>query len=133
MKSLTKVQIILFRNPSNPEFLLLKTTGRRSIWQGITGGVEETDSSLKYAAMRELEEELGIKTTEDKIIGPLHEFEFQTEREGFEGTTAKEYCFAFEIPASYEVHLSEEHSEYKWLPFEEAVQLVDYENPKMVM
>lgn len=133
MKHLVKVQIILYRNPKKPEFLLLKTNSKPPIWQGITGGVEEFDASLQDAAIRELKEELGIMTTEDTIIGPLHSFEFTTDRKGYEGTVAKEYCFAYEIQPEYEVKLSSEHSEYKWLPFNEAVELIDFDTPKLVM
>ena len=133
MKNLVKVQILLYRSPQKPEFLLLKTTRPPFIWQGITGGVEETDASLQDAAIRELDEELGIKTTEDTIVGPIHSFEFPTDRKGFEGTIAKEYCFAYEVQPEYEIRLSAEHSEYQWLPFKKAVELIDYDTPKLVM
>lgn len=135
MHKLVKVQIVLYRNPSDPEFLLLMTSGKKHdpIWQGITGGVEESDRSIKLAALRELDEELNMKADEKKIIGPFYTFQFQTYRKGYEGTTATEYCFAYELPKDFSVKLSDEHQSYKWLPFDEAVNLIDHENPKIAL
>lgn len=135
MKELKKIQVILFRNPSKPEFLLLRTSPKRSmqIWQGITGGVEPSDKNLRGAALRELKEELNINAVENNLLGPIHEFQFTTDRKGYEGTIATEYCFAYELPHNFQVKLSDEHDACKWLNFEEAVKLIDFDNPKKTL
>lgn len=135
MKLLKKVQVIVFRKSPSIEFLILKTSRKwsQSIWQGVTGGVEKFDEDLRTAALRELKEELSINSDREKLIGPLHEFTFTTQRRGYEGTTATEYCFGYEVSGDYEVKLSDEHSEYKWLPFKDAVKLIDYEDSKKVL
>jgi dATP pyrophosphohydrolase len=135
MKPLKKVQIIVYKK--NPlRFLVLRTSQSRSqrIWQGVTGGVEESDTSIREAALRELHEELGIDGVDAKLSPVIHEFTFITNRKGYQpGTTATEYCFGYEVPETYEVRLSHEHSEYRWLPFEDAEQLIDFEDPKLVI
>jgi dATP pyrophosphohydrolase len=135
MKKLQKIQIILFREKRKKlEFLLLKREGlQRSWWQGITGGVEEFDETLKDACVRELNEEINFQTANDKIIGPLNQFEFVTKRKGYEGQTATEYIFAIELPVDFKPILNDEHSEFKWLGFEEAINLIDFKESKDVV
>jgi dATP pyrophosphohydrolase len=135
MTPLRKVQVIVYRKEPGLEFLLLKTSPMRSqqIWQGVTGGVESSDADLKTAALRELNEELKINPRNDKLMGPLYSFTFTTNRKGYEGTLATEYCFGYEVSSDYKVSLSDEHSEFKWLSYEQAVELIDYENSKLVI
>lgn len=132
---LKKVQIILYRNPHNPEYLLLRTHPRRgkSIWQGVTGGIESEDVSIKAGAVRELQEEIGIAADEKNLIGPLYEFQFETNRTGYEGSTATEYCFGYELQDGEEPRLSEEHIEFVWLPYKKVLERIDYDSAKHVL
>lgn len=131
---LQKIQIALFRKSrNNIEFLLLKANKKRIFWQGVTGGVESYDKDLKHAVVRELKEELNIDAKPEQVIGPLHQFDFITSRKGFEGQITNEQCFGFQLLKDYEVQLSKEHNEYRWLPYEEAYKLIDYKNPKKVI
>lgn len=135
MKQLRNINVILYKNPQDPQFLLLRTSGVKApaIWQGVTGKIEDADSSIQDAACREVGEELGFKVDKDKMKGPIHEFEYTTERKGYEGTLAHQYCFSCELPMDFKVELSREHQEYRWLPFQEAIALIDYENPKKAL
>ncbi len=129
-----KVQVIIFRKKDKrPEFLLLRKKGEKVFWQGITGGIEASDKSIKDAAIREVKEELSIEVKTKDLIGPLHQFTFITPRKGYEGQEVREFCFGLEISPDSSFQLSDEHDAYKWLPFQEALELIAYDNPKKVV
>lgn len=135
MNKLIKIQIILFRkHNSRIEFLLLKRIGtKKTWWQGITGGVETTDSSLVHACVRELKEELGLILEKHYITGHYKQFSFSTNREGYKGQIALEYIFGAQLPHDFVPTLSDEHVEYKWLPFARAHKLIDFPESKEAM
>jgi dihydroneopterin triphosphate diphosphatase len=132
MRTNKKVQVIIFKNLKDPLFLLLKTNqGEKSFWQGVTGGVEDTDSSIEEAAIREVSEELSIKITDLK--GPIHSYKFKTSHPDYIGQEMEEFCFYSEVPENTEIILSDEHQEFKWLSFKEAHDLIAHDNPKLVL
>lgn len=133
MRTDKKVQIILYKNPKNPQFLILLTDqGEESFWQGVTGGVEDADPSLKAAASREILEELGLRVLEDKLVGPLHQYRFRTSLPEAKGSEVEEFCFTAEVSDYGDLKLSE-HKDFKWLPFDEAIKLIDHRNPKIFL
>lgn len=134
MFKLKKIQVILYKIEKNEtRFLLLKRSGNPEIWQGITGGVETKDKTLLDAAIREIKEELNHTVEIAHIKGPLYEFEFVTNRKGYEGKVAKEYCFSYRLPLEYEVELSNEHTDFAWLPFDKAIERIDFETSKKLL
>lgn len=135
MKRLRNVNVIKYRKRNELEFLLLKTSGIKgpSIWQAVTGKIDDTDLTIKDTVSRELKEDVGVIMNIDQVIGSIHEFQYTTERKGYGGTLAHQYCFACELPKDLEVRLSHERQEYRWLSFKEVVKLIDYENPKKAL
>jgi 8-oxo-dGTP pyrophosphatase MutT (NUDIX family) len=71
------VSLILTEQNNEKQFVLIKKTGnsgRHSGQFGLPGGkVENTDSTLWHTAVRETEEEVGIKLTENNLLGNLSE------------------------------------------------------------
>ncbi len=106
------------------------------IWQFVSGGGEDDEQPLE-TAYREVWEETGIKAKEiiplvshahvpAAFIGPYY-------RQGWPVPTyvIPEYTFAFETDR--EPVLSEEHTEYRWLPYSEAKALLRFDSNKVAM
>lgn len=124
---IAQAQVIVFKIvDEQPLFLLLKRQENRGgFWQAVTGGIEQGEAFLE-AAKRELMEETGINQV-IKWFEEVHFFEFE-----FNGGygRSKEYVFGAQVDLSTEVILSDEHSEMKWCPLEEALGLLKYESNK---
>ena len=120
-----QVDVILFyRDKDEIKYLLLKRTEERGgFWQPVTGGVEEGEDLL-YAARREVMEETGFLKVK-KMYDVRYKFNFKV---GDKDIT--EYVFAFEVD-SMDVNFSKrEHSEIKWVTYEEALKYLKWETNK---
>ncbi len=107
-----------------------------SYWQFIAGGGENGETPIE-AAKRETIEEMGV---EPKIIKQLTciayvpaEVIAESKRQHWDKNTyvIPEYSFAFECDS--EPLLSNEHSEYKWLTYDEARKLLKWDSNKVAM
>lgn len=108
-------------------FLLLKY--ELGHWEFVKGHVEEGESP-KETVMRELREETGI--IEAKLIDGFKEtYDYFFKKEG-ETIYKKVYCFLIRSETE-EVELSFEHVDYRWLPFEKAIEKATYKNAKNVL
>ncbi|MBI3631817.1 MAG: NUDIX domain-containing protein [Candidatus Staskawiczbacteria bacterium] len=114
-----KVLVIVFKKLVTGEFsfLMLKRGPERGgFWQPVTGGVEEGESFEK-AALREVQEELGItKITE--LIDLNYSYEFTKN-----GLDQFEKIFGVQISTNQIVKLSFEHTEYYWATKDEALDV----------
>ncbi len=130
MNKSSKVNCILFRsNNGKYEFLMLKRVGSGS-WQPITGSVESTDLSIKDAAYREVLEETGIrKDCIIRIIENVYAFTWFDD-----GKPITEQVFGFEVVPDTKVRLDvnvcKEHDDYKWVDFEEVLNLLEWNTQK---
>lgn len=91
-------------------------------WDFVKGGVEEGEDELA-TAVRELEEETGIKTI--RIEPGFKEKIKYFYREGKE-LVFKEVVFFLGETKAVRVKLSFEHTEFKWLSFEEALAQITF-------
>jgi len=109
--------IVYYLKENKPYFLLLKYP---SYW-GFTKGLLEKDEDEKKAALREAEEETGLKDFE---IIPGFE-EKQTFFFRFKGKTIKKEATFFLAKTSEKeaenTKISWEHGDFIWLPLEEAI------------
>ena len=112
---------VAFKNKSGYEFLLLKRTEEDKvypgIWQMITGGVQDFET-IRDGVMREIMEETGIKPSAVYSIPRVNSFYFDY---------GDAICLSpvfLAIAGSKEVKLSSEHTEYKWLDYPNAVELI---------
>ncbi|MCJ7634775.1 NUDIX pyrophosphatase [Candidatus Bathyarchaeota archaeon] len=120
-----QVEAIIFRrNRDMIEYLLLKRLPERNgFWQPVTGGMEEGETR-EEALCREVKEETGVKNIVAVIEG-LYYFEFS------DPNLNQEYVYGVEVSPSEEIVLDrEEHSEYKWCSFQEALQLLHWKENK---
>ncbi len=112
------------------KYLLLKRSAKSriypGIWQMITGGIEIGEFT-KDAVIRELKEETGITPSKLYVIPRINTFYL---------AMVDKICMCpvfLTIVESDEVKISDEHSEYKWLGYTEAKELVYWPNQKESM
>ncbi len=121
-------------------FLLLKRIampkyGLPIFWQGITGGVEDTESP-RQAAERELLEETGITSSSVHDTGHATTIPMQKEwiKQYSPGTKEiVEYTFVCILDSEIKPQLSLEHSEYAWLSSDEAYGRLHYAGNKVAL
>ena len=105
-------------------------------WQFIAGGGENGETPIQ-AAGRETVEEIGIEpknmTQLDSIACVPSEVIAESRRQHWDKNIVviHEYAFAFECDS--EPILSNEHTEYKWLNYEEARKLLKWDSNKVAM
>ncbi|MBW2982846.1 NUDIX pyrophosphatase [Candidatus Woesearchaeota archaeon] len=126
--------IVFRRSRRGIEFLLLKRTPKKGgFWQPVSGGLEEGET-LRQALLRELVEECGLKEPLT-IIEDVHRFLF-TERDSlWPGTVhMTEFVYGVEVPEDFEPDISSnhcvEHEEWRWCSYEEALDLLYWDNNK---
>lgn len=107
---------------------MLQRNDDADFWQSVTGSLENGESS-RCAALREVEEEVGINIlAEGLTLVDCHkqvEFEIFTQyrhRYAPEVTHNLEHWFQLELPAERAVKLTE-HGAYRWLEATQAAKL----------
>lgn len=99
-------------------------------WHAIAGKVEEGEE-MAAAAVRELREETGLEIEELADLG-----EFAYVRENWEkepGLRVHVKAFLVDVEPGWEPTLNEEHDDYRWLPREEAAQLLFWPEPAQLL
>lgn len=119
MKQRTRNQVeaIVFKTLPSGEylFLMLKRTPQRGgFWQPVTGNVEEGEA-FETAALREVREELGIVHV-TRLVDTEYSYEFTDN-----GLDQFERIFGVQVSPDQEVKLSSEHTEYRWVAKDEAI------------
>ncbi len=117
------IQVFVFTRGETPKFLLLRTTVKKGdFWQPVTGRMEETDNSYPAAARREVMEETNIVDFM-RFIDLKRHFSFISHSSGIK---YYERAFAIEVKCEKEVKLSDEHSEYAWVDYHQAVEMLGW-------
>ena len=108
------------------------------VWQFISGGGEDFDSSILETARRECYEEAGLSKEllyvglETKSSISTECFKTSREMWGQECLVIPEYTFAVKLE-NKELQISEEHTEYRWVTYEEAIELLRYDSNKVAL
>jgi dATP pyrophosphohydrolase len=122
-----QVDSYIYRNTdTGPVYLMLKrSTGKyyEHLWQGVAGKIEIGETAGQ-TVIRELKEETGKNPV--KMFAADHIASFYDARKD---RIQMVPIFGIEVE-NYEVQLSEEHSEYKWVSFEEALALLTWKGQK---
>lgn len=110
------------------EVLLLKRTQTLiGEWCQVAGSIEEGETAWQ-AALRELDEETGLKPNALYSADTCEQF-YETDRDAI---TIAPVFVAF-IDNTAEVLLNHEHSEFRWVSFEEAAELVAFGGQRRVL
>jgi 8-oxo-dGTP pyrophosphatase MutT (NUDIX family) len=114
-----QVLIVVHRpDDDGSRFLVLhRAPWKRGYWHLAGGGVEagETDAE---AAVRELDEETGLRA---KLVDLGDDL-------AYDGITV--HAFAVEAPVGWEPILNDEHDDHRWCSLREAMELLAYEEPR---
>lgn len=118
-----------------PLFCIFRRTDS-SYWQFIAGGGENRETPTQ-AAIRETKEEIGFEPQNIKQLTCIayvpSEVIAESKRLHWDKNTfvIPEYSYAFEC--NKEPILSKEHTEYKWLTYDEARKLLKWDSNKVAM
>lgn len=96
--------------------LLRRPPERAAGWQPVTGRVEQEDTSLEAACVREIAEETGFPPPD-----ALEDLERETTFVGYDGVRYRQRSFVAWYADAHAPRLSEEHVEALWLDAEEAL------------
>ncbi len=118
-----------------PLFCIIRRADH-SYWQFIAGGGENGETPIQ-AAQRETIEEIGVEPKNIKQLTCVAyvpaEVIAESRRQHWDKNTyvIPEYSFAFECDS--DPILSNEHTEYKWLTYDEARKLLKWDSNKVAM
>ena len=108
------------------KFLLLKRAKTKlyeHLWQGVAGKIEENETAYQ-AAIRELKEETGFDPVNIFVADHISKF-YEAHRDRMNLVPV----FGIQVE-NMEVALSNEHSEFKWLDFEDAYKMLVWNGQK---
>jgi 8-oxo-dGTP pyrophosphatase MutT (NUDIX family) len=120
-----KIQTILYRMKDGAPLVLVikRSPNDGGFWQTITGTLE-IDESILESRQRELQEEVGISDArydEEEIA------RFAWTKNNW---TVVELVYSAETKTEAVKLNSEEHTEHKWLPVDDAIELVEKSDTK---
>ena len=120
--------IVIFReSKGNREYLVLHYPGGHF---DFPKGHLEHGETEKMAAVRELEEETGINKI-TWIEGYKHRIEYEFKRRGV--PTPKDVIFFLAKTNQKKITISHEHQDSMWLPYDEAYELLTFDNAKNLL
>jgi len=138
MRQPRQIHVFLYRKGETGwEYAVFLRSNLKDCWQGVSGGVED-DETLEEAARRELWEEIGrqqalplyplecVNSFPAAIIGKKHAARWG---ENVILVPIHYFAVAYDGP----IRLSEEHLEYRWLPYEAASALLYFPEQKTAL
>lgn len=127
-KNTTIIQNIVYRKRGDIlEVLLLKRTEERGGFWNVVNGTLEDGESIDDCRKRELFEEAGIKNIlswSDEI----NRFNFD-----YKGKTMTVMVFAAQVAEDQDIVINNEHTEYKWVGFDEAIEMMKFDDDKQAL
>ena len=109
------------------EFLLLKRSEKEiypGLWQMVTGKVEKNETAYQ-AALREIQEETGLKTERLWVVPNVNTF-YSHEN----NTISLLPVFAAKVKGYEEIKISDEHAESCWYNSEKAKSMLAWEGQR---
>lgn len=122
--------VVYRRNDQDLEFLVVKRVPEDGgFWQAITGTIDPGEKAPE-TLRRELIEEAGI-TDPVHISDCLEIYNWRIEEKDI---TGRDQIFAVEVAKDTKIVIDpKEHSEFKWLPLQDAISLLKYDGNKNSM
>jgi dATP pyrophosphohydrolase len=116
------IEAHIFRlNEGRIEFLLLKRAANEVyplLWQPVTGRMNEGETAYE-AALREIAEETNLTPGEFWVVPNVNSF-YNPNKD----TVSLIPVFVGRVAADSEITISEEHDDYGWFEFEDAIRLL---------
>ena len=117
---------IAYKNGNDWQFLMLKRSKNRiypSIWQGVTGKINDKEKPYR-TAIRELFEETGLKPSRMWSIDTVNLF-----YDSNDGIMNLIPVFGVQV-LTKNIKISDEHSEFQWCNINQAIKLLTWEQQK---
>lgn len=124
--------LIFFEEDKKRKYLLLEyerindEKGDHKYWDFPKGHVEK-DEKETDTLFREIKEETGL-TDIDLILGFKEKLKYFFKKDG--NLISKEVIYYLLKSNSKEVKISSEHTDFKWLGYEEALKLIEFKSSK---
>lgn len=122
-KIMRGVAAVIFDRNKDYSFLILKKKGAWIGWQFVQGAIDKGETP-EQAVIREVQEETGLKTISiAKKLSYKKDYWFK-----WEGEKVHKFLEFFLVKAdrSEKVTTSEEHSEYKWCSYKDALAEIKF-------
>ena len=118
----------VIRSPETGQYLLLRRSEEKDfgagIWECLTGRVDQGEG-FEEALQREGREELGVEVQVEHILGTTHFYRGSSNPEN--ELVGVVYLCSLTEPVS--IHISAEHSEFRWLPAGQAIDMLATTDP----
>lgn len=132
-------QVLVYAYRKNVDGLIEFALMKRSVegfWQGVSGGGED-DETIIQAAKRETFEETGITPSIDFLqLNTIESIPITAFTDshiwGKDVYVIPQYCFGFNA-TDFEIKISNEHSEYGWFLYEQALHLLKFDGNKTAL
>lgn len=137
MRAPIQVLVILYKKKKDEILFCVGLRSSKNIWQFVAGGAEDKETPIE-AAVRELREETGINIKEEDLIVLDSKTTIPvvnvtgTYTWGKDVFVIPEYAFAVDA-TSFQIKLSNEHTEFKWLKYDKAMEILTYDSNKSAL
>ena len=137
MRAPLQVLVILYKKEKDKILYGIGLRSTRNIWQFVAGGAEDKETPIE-AAIRELSEETGINIKEEDLIVLDSKTTIPvvnvtgTYTWGKDVFVVPEYAFAVNA-TNFQIKLSNEHTEFKWLKYDKAMEILTYDSNKTAL
>jgi len=121
---------MIYRKGEELELLLIKQLRENDEWQWtMPKGHLEAGESEEQAALREVEEEVGLRSSDIETLFSLGHDEYQYDEDGIENYKIVAW-FAMKVDSRFSPTLNGEEgfAEHKWLAEVEAIEQIPYTN-----
>jgi 8-oxo-dGTP pyrophosphatase MutT (NUDIX family) len=122
----------LIWDPAEDKYLLLKRSSQKDfaagLWECVTGRVDQGEG-FEDALFREVREETGLKVHPFYILGTTHFYRGESRPE--HELVGVIYCCTIvkQERSDYQIRLTSEHSEYRWVTAEQVFEFLSVEDP----
>lgn len=134
MRKPKNVLVFLYRYNNGIEYCIFYRN-KEKFYQGLSGGVEDNEE-LADTVKREVYEETGIKVNNIMKLDTISSIPGINVSKIFNYKNniyiVYEYAFGIKID-NEKIKISNEHQEYKWVNYEEAINLLKYDSNKTAL
>ena len=139
MRAPYQISTILYKKENNIILYCIFYRNSHPIWQFISGGGENDETPLE-TVIREIKEETSLVVERRKVeqldskttipvLNITGEYTW-----GSDVYVVPEYSYAIEIKdEDGNIQLSNEHKEYKWVEYDEAIKKIKYDSNKTAL